>query len=66
VRYPYHIKLLSSWLNLSNGSSFRVCEDSFFRRLCTYLAACQPDYSGVNRALPRDGNAIKRYVVTWY
>jgi len=43
-----------------------MCELSSFRTLCTYLAACQPDYSGIYRALPKSGNAIKRYLLTWY
>jgi hypothetical protein len=46
--------------------SFRMCELSTFRTLCAYLAGCQPDYSGVYRALPKSGHAIKRYLLTWY
>ena len=57
--------LLLQWVVQMNVS-FRVCEDTTFRSLCSYLAACQPDYSGVYRALPQSGNAIKRYVLTWY
>lgn len=46
--------------------SFRVCEDTSFCILCSYLAACQPDYLGKYRALPQSGNAMKRYLLTWY
>jgi hypothetical protein len=58
-------QLLLPWI-VANDISFRMCEDSSFRKLCAYLAACQPDYSNVYRALPRHGNAIKCYVLTWY
>jgi len=58
-------QLLLQWI-VANDISFRMCEDAFFRRLCAYLAACQPDYSGVYRALPQTGNAIKRYILSWY
>jgi hypothetical protein len=57
--------LLLQWIVQMNVS-FRVCEDTTFRSLCFYLAACQPDYSGVHRALPQSSNTIKRYVLTWY
>jgi hypothetical protein len=57
--------LLLQWIVQMNVS-FRVCEDTSFRSLCSYLAACQPDYSGVYRALPQSSCTIKRYVLTWY
>jgi len=57
--------LLLQWIVQMNVS-FHVCEDTTFRSLCSYLAACQPDYSGVYRALPQSGHAIKCYVLTWY
>ena len=54
---------LLQWV-VAHDISFRMCEDSFFRRLCAYLAACQPDYSGVYRALPR-GEQILDVVSYW-
>jgi len=43
-----------------------MCELSTFRTLCAYLTACQPDYSGIYRALPKSGYAIKHFLLTWY
>jgi len=58
-------QLLLQWI-VANDISFHMCKDAFFQRLCVYLAACQPDYSGVYCALPQTGNAIKRYILLWY
>jgi len=58
-------ELLLLWV-IDANVSFRMCEQPSFRTLCAYLAACQPDYSGIYRALPQSGNAIKRYLLTWY
>jgi len=58
-------ELLLLWVVDANVS-FRMCEQLSFRTLCAYLAACQPDYSGIYRALPQSRNAIKRYLLTWY
>lgn len=57
--------LLLKWI-VTNDISFHMCEDSFFRRLCSYLATRQPDYSSVYHALSRVGGAIKSYILTWY
>jgi len=57
--------LLLQWI-VDGNVSFRMCELSTFRTLCAYLAACQPDYSGIYRALPKSGHAIKRYLLTCY
>ena len=43
-----------------------MCEDQTFQALCSYLAACQPDFFGVYCALPLTGNATKRYILVWY
>jgi len=58
-------ELLLLWIVDANVT-FRTREQRSFRTLCAYLAACQPDYSGIYRALPQSGNAIKRYLLTWY
>jgi len=39
-------ELLLLWVVDANVS-FRMCEQPSFRTLCTYLAACQPDYSRI-------------------
>jgi len=57
--------LLLQWIVQMNVG-FRFCEDTTFCLLCSYLAACQPEYSGVYRAFPQSRHAIKRYVLTWY
>jgi hypothetical protein len=43
-------QFLLQWI-VAHDISFRMCEDAFFRRLCAYLAACQPDYSSVKITL---------------
>ena len=58
-------ELLLLWV-VNTNISFCMCEQLSFHTLCTYLAVCQPDYSGIYRALPQSGNAIKRYLLTWY
>ena len=58
--------LVTTWAIVPLVKHPSVTENSTFRSLCSYLAACLPDYSGVYHTLPQSGHAIKCYVLTWY